>query len=215
MSVPKIVMLGVNEIIAAPFNPEERTEIEALAVLEGQIKELGGIVVPLIVSKDMRLIDGHRRLACAKRLKMKEVPAIVTSLGLQAGWAGLNTSAMPITSRQFIKANSMGLDDAYLSRSQRRKIQRLRTLAGDHYEEIARDGISTNVLSIVNRIGGATNDKSDAWLSRVLLWVIRHHMQTPARKAIEAGVSPAVLCDAIRQDYPLVQSWGMKKGEGA
>lgn len=207
MTTPKIVMLSVSEIIAAPFNPPDRVAKEALTVLEAQIKELGGIIIPLIVSKDMRLIDGHRRLTCAKRLGMKEVPAIITSLGLQAGWAGLNTSAMPINGKQFVNANANGLDDAYLPKSQRRKIQRLRTLAGDNYEEYAAAGVSTSVLSIVNRIGAYTGDKSDAFLGDVLRWVIKHRMQTPARKAIEANVHPDVLRQAIRQDRPIVQDY--------
>ena len=209
-TVPRIVMLGVGEIIAAPFNPPDRTAKEALAVLEAQIRELGGIIQPLIVSKDMRLIDGHRRLACAKRLGMAEVPAIVTSLGLQAGWAGLNTSSMPINGKQFVNANANGLDDAYLPKSQRRKIQRLRFLAGDCYDEYASEGISTSVLSIVNRIGRYTGDRSDDWLSAVLRWVIKHKMQTPARKAIEAQIDAAELQRAIKSDRPIAQEWKMR-----
>lgn len=207
MQTPRIVMLNVNEIIEAPFNPPDRTEKAALAMLEASIRELGGIIQPLIVSKDMRLIDGHRRLACAKRLGMTEVPAIVTSVGLQSGWAGLNTSAMPITGKQFVKATSDGLDDAYLPKSQRRKIQRLRTLAGDRYEELAAAGVSTSILSMVSRIANHTGDKTQGWASAILFWLVEHRMQTPARKAIEGGIVPQTLAQAIRQNRPLVQSW--------
>lgn len=207
MQTPKVIMLGVSEIIEAPFNPPDRTEKAALVMLEAQIRELGGIIQPLIVSKDMKLIDGHRRLACAKRLGMTEVPAIITSVGLQAGWAGLNTSAMPITGKQFVKATSDGLDDAYLPKSQRRKIQRLRSLAGDRYEKLAEVGTSTSILSAVSRIANYTNDKTQGWASAILFWLVEHKMQTPARKAIEGGVAPQTLAHAIRQNRPLVQAW--------
>lgn len=206
-TTPRIVMVGVTEIIAAPFNPPNRTEKDALKILEQSIRDLGMIVVPLIISRDMRLIDGHRRLACAKKLGMVEVPCIITSLGLQEGWTRINTSSMPISGKQFVYASAAGLDDAYLPKSQRRKIQRLRQLAGEHYDELADQGISTNVLDTVNRVARHTGDKSDVWLSAILLWVVRHKLQYVIRKAIDGGITPEAMRNAIKEDRELRQSW--------
>ncbi len=215
-------MVTVSEIIAAPFNPTDRTEEKALEELEARVRELDGIYQPLLISKDMRLIDGHRRLEVAKRLKYKEVPCLITSLGLQAGWAGMNVSSMPIKGRQYVYAVAHGLDEAYLPQDQRRKVKRLRELTGERFIEIADAGLSTTVLDIVYRIGAITGDKSDEWMRRVLFWVVRHKMQNPARKAIEQAIKidaiPTVsdiLRRAVNRNVPLTEGLGWSVADNA
>lgn len=209
--VPKIVMVPVGTIQCAPFNPENRTEEnERLKNLMQGIKDLGGIVYPLIVSSDNRLIDGHRRLTCAKKLGIKEVPCIVLPLELQRAWIVLNDTQLPIMGGGWTEIVYHGVSIANLPPKQRRALQQIYDLVGDDgIEAMATKArpMSPHVLSWAKRICRYIDDTTDEMLGMTLFWLIKHNMQKPARFAIEAGIAPNVLARSIKSDKPIRQTW--------
>jgi uncharacterized protein YihD (DUF1040 family) len=208
MSIPKVIMVCVSEIIAAPFNPPDRTEEEKLAELEASIKQYG-ILDPLKVSRDMRLIDGHRRLTCAKHLKMIEVPCIVLALGLQEGWTELNKTAMPLNSKQYVYAVGSGLDEAYLTSPMRRKMRTLQNVLGEDFIPLSQQGISLTVLDMARKVAkylGYESPYPDSVMKEIIVWMVKHKMQTPVRNAIKFGIKKSTLQSAIKNDNPL--AWG-------
>ena len=207
--VPKIVMMPVGVIECAPFNPENRTEEnERLKNLMQGIKDLGGIVYPLIVSNDNRLIDGHRRLTCAKMLGLKEVPCIVMPLELQRAWIVLNDTQLPIMGGGWTEIVYHGVSIANLPPKHRRALQQIYDLVGD-------DGIaamaqktrpmSPHVLSWAKRICRYIDDSTDEMLGMTLLWLVEHNMQKLARFAMENGVPAQSLAKLIKANKPIRQ----------
>ena len=199
--VPKIIMVPVGSIKTAPFNPAKRSEDgERLRALIEGIKELGGIVYPLIISSDNRLIDGHRRLAAAKKLQMKEVPAIVLPLELQRSWVLLNDLQMKNSGRAWTEIVVNGVSIENLPPKIRRDFEKLYILIGDEgIAEMAskRPPLAPFVMSIARLIGNYIGDASDAMVSKILLWLIRNDMQKAARWAIDSGIDPNELRRAI------------------
>jgi hypothetical protein len=208
ISVPKVIMVSVSEIIAAPFNPPDRTEAERLADLQASIKEYG-ILDPLKISRDMRLIDGHRRLTCAKHLRMIEVPCIVLSLGLQEGWTELNKTALPLNSKQYVYAVGSGLDEAYLTSPMRRKMRTLQNILGDDFAPLSQQGLSLTVIDMARKVAkflGYESPYRDNVMKEIVVWMVKHKMQTPVRNAMKFGIKRTTLQSAIKNDNPL--AWG-------
>lgn len=70
--------VSVAGLIGAEFNPDGRTTKGAVSVLASKVVEAGNrILVPIHVSRDGHIIDGHRRVTVARMLGIEEIPAIV------------------------------------------------------------------------------------------------------------------------------------------
>ena len=208
--IPKIVMMNPYELDPAPFNPPSRTSTASLVKLEQGIKEVGGIVVPLIASKDKRLIDGHRRLAVAKKIGLKEVPVIISSLSLQQGWVVANDTSMGVGSRDWVHLHYSGVSLEYIPRSHALKIAQVKELIGEEgFMRLAEAGMATSALDVsrmaVRYITGKSGRDAidNRLLSKTLVWIIQHNQQAATRAAITSQISPRVLQWAIENDEPI------------
>ena len=202
---PNVQILRVNEIIEAPFNPPGRIEKGKLESLRDSIARLG-ILTPLTVSRDKRLIDGHRRLACAKALGMTEVPCLVVSVGLQEGWTEHNVHTAPISAAQLMYANSLGLSEEYIPPKQRSIIARFRETAGERYEEFSAAGVSPNAIHAAWKAAKYVGRDTMGWKRKILWWMIDTTSQWHTERAIRLGFDPVVLRSAIMEGKPLRMS---------
>tara|TARA_Y100000310_G_scaffold309025_1_gene352715 strand:- start:363 stop:998 length:636 start_codon:yes stop_codon:yes gene_type:complete len=64
----------IDSINLSKYNPPIRTE----KGINGLLKNISenGLLQPILVDKNMTVIDGHRRMACLKKLGFSEVPVI-------------------------------------------------------------------------------------------------------------------------------------------
>jgi len=69
--------IDVGKIKIAPYNPDRRVANRLAGLIESAKKF--GILEPLLLTQELDLVDGHRRLKVAKILKLKKVPCIVTN----------------------------------------------------------------------------------------------------------------------------------------
>lgn len=197
-------MCTPGELTTAPFNPKSRTERDKLKKLIDGIKEVGGIIQPIIVSSDFQVIDGHRRLAAAKALGMTEVPVIVSPLSLQAGWRVLNTTSLGVVSKDWVQAHYLGYSLGNIPRKQRREIETIYRLIGeDGFANIAEAGMSSNVASEARYVAKYIEGKSgrerpsDDMHREVLLWMIECKQQPHAKSAVKNGMDPDILRLAV------------------
>lgn len=206
VSTPKVTMMALGEIRFASFNPPTRIEADALKELKASIEEIG-LLYPLLVSRDGSLIDGHRRYTCLKELGYVEAPVIVVSLGLQEGWNNANITKA-IDNRDWIYVGGEGFSPENMPRKKRKQWERLNELIGDEgIKLMANRRMSFGVLAWGRAVARYVDDPTDGFLSRCLMWLIRHKMQYQARKAMEEGCDPAIIVAAINRDKPLVNSW--------
>lgn len=201
--IRKVEMVNVADIKAAPFNPPDRTEKANLETLKAAILQANEIISPIIVSRDLHLIDGHRRLAVARELGWTAVPCIIVEYGLQEGWALLNGATRPIGAKGWTAAAAYGMDTRYMPKEQARRIERIRQIAGDEGLTILADKRMSNwFIQQVNSVARAIGDMSEEYMKTIMLWLINHKQQYPARRAIELGMLEE-LAYAIAEDKPL------------
>lgn len=66
--------IPINKLI--PYDKNPRKNDKAADAVAASIKEFG-FKNPIVLTKDMVVINGHTRLKAAKKLGMKEVPCII------------------------------------------------------------------------------------------------------------------------------------------
>lgn len=211
--IPKVIMCPVGQLKASPFNPERRTEdAHKLHRLEEAIIEAQGIVQPIIVSNDYRIIDGHRRLQAAKNLGYVEVPVIISPLSLQVGWRVLNDTTLNVQSGDWVRAHYLGMALENIPKVERGRIWQIKRLIGDDgFADLAQRNMSSNVLNEARRVAkyveGKTNREqpSDDMLRSVLRWMIDIGQQFPARAAVRQNMNPKLLRYSIENNLELAR----------
>src|SRR5688572_26462280 len=93
----------------APFNPQSRTTSRAISKLKKEIEKAGGIIVPLVVTLDNYIADGHRRLSVARELNYESVPVVRIDQSLPDLWSTLNGGNMAVGKKTWMQAVSEGM----------------------------------------------------------------------------------------------------------
>lgn len=155
------------------------------------------------------MIDGHRRLAAANLLRMIDVPVIVAPLGLQDGWTALNSTSMPIQSKDWVYIHSQGVGLEYIKPKFSKKIEQIETLIGeDGLLKLALNQMATSALDVakqVSRYVGKTRQTDDELVKTVLIWLIDNEQQASAKAAMRQNISPRLLMFAIENNEKLSQ----------
>lgn len=202
----KLQQLPTSTLIPAPYNPAIRTEKTVLKTLLDSIKQFG-IMYPIMIDKNRRVIDGHRRLACAKQLKLKTVPTFLsdTKLSTDKVYELVNTTSRKMSPNEMIYVYING---GHVPKRIEKQISQLKEIVGA--EELKRLGnryVSIAVLSMGKKIGMHCNDLSPEFIKKAILWTIRNKMTYQVRKAIEDGISIRNLTDKIKANQPLKYEW--------
>lgn len=191
--------VDINELRAIGWNPSEREKHKAIADLLESIKLLG-INQPVIVTTDLIVIDGHRRLACARALGLTTVPVIRrANVDPKELYLALNNSARKLSNREWLDVQLHG--GAIPKRVQSR-LAKLEAIGGrELLERIRQLNLSPTMIdvaaSVMTHIGC---DHADiAMYRRVIEWIISGRRQWQARNAIKYStrISQTALYDAI------------------
>jgi ParB/RepB/Spo0J family partition protein len=89
----------LSKLKGAKYNPKSRTAkgSKTLAQLKASIEKIG-LIYPIAVDREMKVIDGHRRIAAVKELGWESVPVIVvTSDDTDAVYADVNANLEKLT----------------------------------------------------------------------------------------------------------------------
>ena len=179
--------------------------------LRREIEEAGRIIVPLIISSDNVLADGHRRLAIAKMLGLETVPVIRDTLTTSALWSTLNAASRPVDAGTWMEAVHDGLPLENVPELQQRLISDLIRIVGKRtFETLSEKHRSPHILKQARWVGRHCGDLSDKFLRTVILWFESCGMQLRARKAIDADCPPEVLLAAIKENRPIREYWGIE-----
>lgn len=214
--MPNFTIIPVEEVMVADFNPARRVNRTSLSGLMISIQQ-HGILEPLALTWNKVLADGHRRLACAKLLSMREVPvAIHTELILDAPalWVVLNAESMSLTPAQWMDAVSHGLplSTPGFPESMRRRIMRLKELMGDDFiTDLVEVGRSPNILDTAERVMRYCNQKGDDFLRKTLLWLVLVGNSFSAKNAIDEEIPLDIFEEAIEEGKPLHKIWDITR----
>lgn len=75
MSQKIVSVVKISDLVKAGWNPPRRTEKGKYKALMTSIERIG-LIYPILVTKDLHVLDGHRRLASCVELGMEEIPVL-------------------------------------------------------------------------------------------------------------------------------------------
>lgn len=202
----KLLQVKPSALIAANYNPEIRTWKKELNALLLSIKE-HGILNPILVDSEMNVIDGHRRLACARLLKLATIPIVVsdTKLTKDECYETINTTARKMSANEMIYVYVKG---GRVPAKIEKRIKHLENILGSsELKKLGNKYISISVLSQGTKVSNFCNDKSPKFMKDAILWIVKHKQSYKVRKAMEDGVAKVSLKKAIVNDRPLKYEW--------
>jgi len=192
--------IKVSEIKPAKYNPKLRTE--KLGGLVKSIKDYG-IIMPLLIDGDGNLIDGHRRLESAKKLKIEKVPVIRidSKIPKDQAFEIVNTVSKKISSGDmiyiFVNGGHVG------TRALNQINQLIEIIGDDGLKKLAHLNASYHVLDYALRVRKYCHEKTEAFLKRTIFWLATNKMGFTVRRAMEANVKREVIIRAIANNRPL------------
>lgn len=202
----KLSRVKISDIKKTNYNSPIRTEMKYLKVLLQSIRD-NGIYLPLLLTKNMQLIDGHRRLACAEELGMSEVPVIIENIedvDKDIVYEDINTTARKINESDQL---FVYLNGGRVSRQVNHAIERIMSITDnkDILMQMFQSRKSpTHTWHIYNKlINYATPPNNKIALE----WVVKYETAYRLRRAINDGIAPKVILEAIKKDVPLKQRW--------
>jgi len=215
--MPEFTTLNPTQITVANFNPARRVNRNSLSGLMISIQQ-HGILEPLALTWNRVLADGHRRLACAKLLGLKEIPVAIHKelvLDAPALWVVLNAESMSLTPAQWLDAVSHGLPLSTVGfpESLRKRITRLVELLGDDaVGDLVENGRSPNILDTAERVVKYCDRKGDEeFLRQTLLWLILVGNSFSVRAALTEEIPSDLLEEAIVGGSQLHRVWDVER----
>lgn len=203
----KLISIRPLKVLTAKYNPGRRTISKNLVDLRASIREFG-VLVPILIDKKFRLIDGHRRLACAKELSLPIIPAIVVENQLTNDelYEKVNTTSRKLNSHDMIYIFINGGEVPALAKN---KILELKSYIGE--KELINFGnqyVSYNVINIArNACRYCYQQFDDNFMKTAILWLVNKKQAHVARLFMEGEGNPAVLMSAIKENRVLKTEW--------
>ncbi len=204
MEVKKVAL---SKLKGATHNPGSRT---AEAKLAGLMRSLGriGLQLPILVTKDLRIVDGHRRVAAMKALGWETVPVLVTTTEASPDeiYAEVNANAMKLTGNQnlsvYLKKPSACTEKA------RRSFENIAERFGQGLLKlIVAKGMSTNVVKTGNRVAAYLDIEDDKRVLKIIKWLILYRNSRMVHAFIETNQPARTLLKAIEANRPLRGSY--------
>ena len=196
--------MPISEITPSPLNPKARTDPKRLQDLLRDIA-IRGIVEPLMVDKRGVVIEGHRRLACAKALGLSEVPCVIeegdaneihkATNELRDKWAAVDWLG------RYLAGGSVG-------REPYRQITAIERLMGRGFLDRMLDKqIGYRVIKTAKRAAHycGVPRGNGVFLCKALEFMLEHRQTRMIEYYIDKGVQPpSVLYEAIMTVSPVV-----------
>jgi len=204
-------LCAVENLRPSPLNPAGRVAASAIKGLKESIRQRG-IIVPLVVTKDGEVVDGHRRLQCAKELSITTVPVVRVERD-PALWSDLTVSTRPMRPREYLEYHLAG--GLVTSPSVRNKIVALEKIGGRAIlVRMLKENLSHAIYSVACAVSAYVDgDKNNTeWMALLLNWLIDGHRQDMAGRAMKGGIPPAHLYQAIVEGRDIKQEWGVARG---
>lgn len=193
----------ISELKPAKFNPLKRTLPAKLGGLMGSIAS-HGMPVPIVITANNEIGDGHRRLACAKALGWELVPVVVwDGLTAQQIWSILNAHQMSMSPAQWLEAVVCGLpvDQPEIPKSLSSTIKELLDILDeDTVWRIVEEGKSPEILKtarwVASKLGWLDTDNNER-VKRIIKWFLEYNAQAKARYIIGGDYGLDTLAEAI------------------
>ena len=200
MQVKKV---PIAKIKPSAHNPKIRTSGPSIAGLTKSIEAIG-LVYPLAVSKTMQLIDGHRRLAAAKKLGWSEVPILIVATDdNDLVYAEINAAGRRLSGAEnlqvWLRNPGAVTHRAHGNFDKAADLYGIATL-----KYLAKHNMSLRLLGAANVVAEYIDSLEDIPFRRSIVhWMVGHRMQSVVRAYVTMQQPPKPLYNAIKNNKPL------------
>lgn len=195
--VRKIV--AISKLIDAAYNPPNRCAPDRTRDLENSMEVLG-LLSPILCTEDYLIIDGHRRLAVAKRLKWKEIECNIINEAPEGVYASVNTTA-----RRMSGNDALGVwlkEPLAVTHTASKAFAKMTDEIGRKLaEQIYKDGCSVRVYRTAKHIAKYC-DQPDK-VAEITAWLLDFATIGHVMKALDAGVDSKKIMKAVVNKQPI------------
>lgn len=202
----KVNYIEANSIEVAKYNPKSRTDKKVLKKLLKSIEKFG-ILSPLLIDSNKNLVDGHRRLACAKILKLTKVPIVQISDKIKKDEAfdTINNTTKKISPKEILY---IYINGGYVGTRIVNEISRLKEVIGDKgLKALATKNVSYRVLDYASAIQRYIKKDGEAMTIKIINWLADNNMAFQAKQAIDTRVDKETIIKAISLNRPLKKTF--------
>lgn len=205
--VGNVCKVAIEDLQVIGFNPKARTTKGNIKSLKNSITRVGQLI-PIVVTKDFVIVDGHRRYTAMKELGFDKIDVIFrgddaneapdlfveinnnqrASRGKDAIEIALTTGILP----------SVGINAPIM-----RELVSIIGMEGLQvlYENKASPNILATAKMVSNYCKKDTSDKE--WMATVILWLAVYKQQFAVRRAMYARIDREFLVETIRSESVL------------
>lgn len=192
ISTRRILILPIDSIRPTPYNPAARTkEGVKLKKLTESVRK-SGVIYPILITEDRDLIDGHRRLAAAKRAGLEKIECIVSGLDRDATFALINTTSEKIAGRGWLE---IGRGGGKLPPKEAADYKELHTLVGNYgVDLLIQKNLGLNILRLAKQ---ACSFGTKLRLEDVIVWTAQGRLTNRLNVEIRSSKTSAEKRKAI------------------
>ncbi len=160
-----------------------------------------GLLYPVLVDRDNRLIDGHRRLAACKKLGYYHIRAIRVDTEFEYSYGSVQSNQEKLTGVDLLGVYLQN-PNALMNKQKDRIAAVEKEQGTDFLRYLWKNRYSTGIYytarRVVNYIGG------DIPIVTTTKWLVKYNLRGKIRSMLETGeVKASTLKAAIAEDRPL------------
>ena len=201
----------ITKVKESKFNPTVRTDKNSTKykALRANIKT-NGLITPIVLSKNLTVIDGHRRLNCLKDLGVRKVNAIihetVTNRNYDTMFVAANENTMTITPAQEAERYLAG---AKVSERTKNVIAGLEKVGGRPFiKRIVADKKSPMTYHIaLQQFQNYTKQTKRSVLRKVVYWMLNVGSAYKLKSAMSDFIPVEVLVNSIETKTLFTKNW--------
>lgn len=195
----KIDMVEVKKLKLAHFNPS--TRCNSIGSMVESIKEIG-LLSPILVTKAMDVVDGHRRIASYKKLGLTEIPAILVTGDQAVLYSQVNGCAKKFSGNEALECY-LKEPNALPPKSRAHHLEAEENLGRALLNRICKEGGSIATYKGAKQLAKLVDKVTPEVLTKIVKWMLHFNCQSICQKAIRAGTSPGLIIAAVERFKPI------------
>lgn len=199
-------MMAVSDLKGAPYNPRRRDKDPKFKQLVASVEKFG-ILSPLEVTRDGRVINGHRRLEAAKRCGLVQVPVTVLDGDPAVLFSEMNGTMRPMSPAESAEAYLLsGGRVIPKSKDIQRDIAAIEAAFGRTGLEklVASEASPRHIRAVHACAAYCERDDDAAFKKKLFHWLLGRKMTYRLRRAMEDQVPAQAIIDAVENDVDIV-----------
>lgn len=207
----QVQRVKISELQGANYNPASRTQEGATGLRKlAQSIERIGLIYPVSVSKNMQIIDGHRRVAACQLLGWTEIPVLISEGDPDQIYADVNSNNQ--------KLNGVETLQVWLKKPEAVTGYTAKVFAS--YEEqygratleyLIEEGCSVRPLQAAISLAKYVDDTTAAFVRKATKWTIKYRAVQIVMAYIRLQQSPATIYKAVQAGKELKTAFRSSK----